>query len=290
MKDEVMEVEEIDADEDAAEVESIEDDLEYDEDGNVLLPDDDEEGDEEGEAADVEEEDEEDADEDDGDEEEPAAAEDDSDDEEDAADDQPAPESDEVKDLRARLATLEKQAADTLKKLGAKEQADVMKGLAELAAEADGLTADEYQQKRAEEERKQQAENLLKMMEFEKVAAADLAELKSHYPELSKLSHVRDLPDDVRGKFAKYRELGLPAKEAYAAANPDGIRTNVAEAVKKQTKPTGGKEHLRSSVPKRSTGDAVNMSRAELAEWREMFPHKSDREIMKLYKQTAEKE
>lgn len=276
MEDEVMELdEELDEAEDAEEVEAIEDELEYDEDGNIVIPEE-EETDESGTDEDIE---------DDGE---------DAEEEEDGSgDDAPTAtatdDSAEVKALRAELAALKRQSADTLKRLGAKEQTDVMKGLAELAAEADGLTEDEYNRQREEEDRRRDAEYLLKQVEFERKAAADLVELKSAYPELATLSHVRDLPAEVRDKFARYRDLGLPAKDAYAAANPDGIRNNVATAVKRQ-KADNGKGHLRASTPKASGGPGVTMSRAELAEWREMFPGKSDKAIRKLYKETAEKE
>ena len=295
MKDEVLEIDEADEAEDADtvdEAETEEDDLEYDEDGNIVIPEDEEdneqpEEEEDGEDAEA---DEDEGEDDDG--EKQPADDDGQDDEEEKPAEKPEakPDDGENARLKARVAELESQAKDTLKRLGAKEQSDVLKGLAELAAEAEGLSTEDYQKQRAEADRKEQAESLLLMVEFEKVATADLSELKSHYPELRNLDHVRNLPDGVREKFAKYRDMGLPAKDAYAAANPDGIRNNIAEAVKKQEKTDSGKSHLRSSVPKRSTDSSVTMSRAELAEWREMFPHKSDREIMRLYKQTAEKE
>ena len=94
---------------------------------------------------------------------------------------------------------------------------------------------------------------------------------------------MRELPDEVKAKFGAFRNKGLSAKEAYAAANPDGIRTTVATAVKKQAQ-HDSKAHLKSSVPKSSKDTGVKMTRSELAEYREMFPHLSDKEINDLYK------
>ena len=113
----------------------------------------------------------------------------------------------------------------------------------------------------------------------------DLKELHAAYPETQKYKHIRDLPDGVRQEFGKYRDLGLSAKKAYAAANPDGIRTDTATAVKKQVQ-HASKDHLKSSVPKPSKSDGVSMTKAELAYWRETFPGKSDAEIKRLYKQS----
>lgn len=278
MKDEVIEMdEELDEEAEESEEES-DDDLTYDEDGNIVI-------DEDEEADDDSDEDEEEADED----EEEEADEDDADADDGKETTPPANDNDEVARLRARIDELERQGRDTLKRLGASEQTDVMKGLAELAAEAEGLTPEEYANQQHEQERKAEAERLLKQVEFERKAAADLVELKSNFPELASLNHVRDLPTDVRDRFARYRDLGLSAKEAYAAANPDGIRQNVATAVKRQGS-ADSKKHLKSSVPRAGGDSGVSMTRQELAEWREMFPGRSDKYIMRLFKETAEKE
>lgn len=190
-----------------------------------------------------------------------------------------------------RLADLERQARDTLKKLGVelKDGDDIQKALAEVAAEADGVTLDEYLKKTEEETKKEEANKLLQKLEFEKMIAADLADLQREYPETRTFKSVLDMPKDILAKFGKYRDLGLSAKEAYAAANPDGIRTNVAEAVKKKGA-QDNKSHLRSAVTKRSHDNGVKITRAELEEWRSMFPRKSDKEIYRLYKQTLDKE
>ena len=197
---------------------------------------------------------------------------------------EPDPRDAEIESLRKRLQKLESQSKDTLKKLG-KNSDDIVEGLIELAAEVDNQTPAEYKEKREKEERELNARRMLQNQMFEVKAASDLKELHDAYPETQKYKHVRELPDGIRQKFGKYRDLGLSAKEAYAAANPDGIRTDTATAVKKQAQ-HASKDHLKSSVPKPSKSDGVSMTKAELAYWRETFPGKSDAEIKRLYKQS----
>ena len=197
---------------------------------------------------------------------------------------EPDPRDAEIESLRKRLQKIESQSKDTLKKLG-KNSEDIIEGLIELAAEVDDQTPAEYKEKREKEERELAARQMMQNQLFEAKAASDLKELHDAYPETQKYKHIRDLPDGVRQEFGKYRDLGLSAKKAYAAANPDGIRTDTATAVKKQVQ-HASKDHLKSSVPKPSKSNAVSMSKAELAYWKELFPDKSTAEIQKIYKET----
>jgi hypothetical protein len=253
-------------DESEEETEDGTDDVEFDEDGNLVLNDDEESEEEEAEE------------EDEG---KPA---------EDQKEEKPK-ESTPTDTSTKRLADLERQAKDTLKKLGVelKDGDDIQKALAQLAAEADGVTLDEYLKKAQEETQKEEATKLLQKLEFEKMAAADLAELQREFPETRAYKSIMDMPEAILAEFGRYRDLGIPAKKAYAAANPDGIRTNVAEAVKKKSA-QDNKSHLRSAVTKRSHDNGVKITRAELEEWRSLFPRKSDKEIYRLYKQTLDKE
>ena len=189
-----------------------------------------------------------------------------------------------IEELTKKLQKLESQSKDTLKKLG-KNSEDIIEGLIELAAEVDNQTPAEYKEKRDKEMQEQAAKDQIRNQIFEAKAALDLKELHAAYPETQKYKHVRELPEGIRQKFGRYRDLGLSAKEAYAAANPDGIRTDTATAVKKQVQ-HASKDHLKSSVPKPSKSDGVSMTKAELAYWRETFPGKSDAEIKRLYKQS----
>ena len=247
--------------------------FEYDEDGNIVIPDATEE-DAEEDLEEIEE---------DVEDSTPGTAEDETPSKTDDAQDA---ENARVRELEARLERLQAQAKDTLKKLGV-ETDDALAGLTRLAAEADGVTPAEYAKRQAQEKTLAQARQLLQQTEFEKKASADLAALHAAYPDTRQYSNIRDIPNLKR--FGDLRDLGLSPKEAYAAANPDGVRTNVADAVKKQSL-ADTKGHLRSAVPRGSHDTAPKMSRSELAQWRDIFPDLSDKEILKLYRQTEDKE
>lgn len=274
-----------DLEEDTADVENDatddgdeDDEFEYDEDGNIIIPDvveDDEEGEEDDETVDEEGETDNSDESEDSDEEEGVAEPDNAQDEKDAR----------IAQLEAELSKFKAQGKETLSKLGVKSD-DVMEGLVSLAAEADGVTPQEYIQKKTSAERDAQARALLQQQEFEKLAAADLAELHAAYPETKQYTHIRNLPDDIKKKFGRFRDAGLSAKEAYAAANPDGIRSQVATAVKKKSL-HDSKSHLRTAVPKGSKDDGIVMPKKDMAYWRELFPRMSDKEIRSLYKSTA---
>jgi hypothetical protein len=264
-----------DVEDDATDDGDEDDEFEYDEDGNIIIPDvvdDDEEDDDtvdkEGEPDDSDESE-------DSDEPEDVAEPDNAQDAKDAR----------IAQLEAELRKIRSQGKETLSKLGVKSD-DVMEGLVSLAAEADGITPQEYLQKKSAEEMDAQGRALLQQQAFEKIAAADLAELHAAYPETKQYTHIRNLPDDIKMKFGRFRDAGLSAKEAYAAANPDGIRTQVATAVKKQSL-HDSKSHLRTTVPKGSKDNSIVMPKSELARWRDYFPDKSDKEIIALYKSTA---
>lgn len=183
--------------------------------------------------------------------------------------------------LRRKLAALESQAKDTLEKLGVRD-GDVTSGLVKLAAEASDETPEAYLKKKAERDRTLDAVRLLQTTEFNKKAAADLLAVQAAYPETKKFSSIKDIPNFKR--FGELRDMGLSPKEAYIAANPDGARNAVAAATKRQAL-DGTKDHLKSSVSKRTKDTSTRMPRATLLEWRNMFPGYSDKEIAKLYKE-----
>ena len=232
------------------------DDLEYDENGEIIIPD---ETAEETSSEDVE------------NKEEPKEPE--RDDPKDAT----------IAELRRELEDLKAQGRDTLKKLGVDTE-DVMDGLVHLAAETDGDSKEEYLRKRDEARAKAAAEAAADQATYEQIAAQDLAELQAKYPETKAYKHVKDMPAEILSEYAKYRDLGLSAEKAYAAANPDGIRQSVATSVKREV---SGKEHLQSNVPKGSKSSAVKITAAQMEEWRGYFPGKSDKEIAALFRKTA---
>ncbi len=191
-----------------------------------------------------------------------------------------------IAELEQELKALKAQGKDTLTKLGAKETSDVLKGLEELSAEADDIPVEEYRKKKAASEQDEAARRLYQETEFKKKMAADLAEVQKFYPETQGMKMITEISNFA--SFGKFRDLGLTPKEAYAAANPDGVRASVAKSVKQQLL-NGTKNHLRSAVPKGSKDNSITMSSKTLAEWRDLFPDKSDKEIVALYKQSYNK-
>ena len=260
------------------------DEFEYDENGDIIIPDVDEDVEENAEdgVGDVAEEvDEEEAE----GEETPVEAEEDDDAGKDTKEDAKTAENEELVRLRALVKDYETRGKDALEKLGVKND-DVLKGLLQIAAEAEDKTPEEYAAELQKKRRMEEAMELLKRTEFEKMASADLAGLKQIYPELKDVNSIFDIPNFKR--FGELRDKGLSIKEAYSAANPDGIRRNVADAVTRQNL-NESKSHLKSNVPKGTKDNSLHMSREELTSWREMFPKMSDSEIIKLYRKTADK-
>lgn len=258
------------------------DEFEYDDDGNIIIPDviEDEDQDEDGDddAADTD-----DDTDDEGD---------DGSDDEDKEPKEPEakPEGKDEKDaqneaLKKELDALKAQAADTLAKLGVKSD-NVLEGLEKVAAESDDLSLDDYRKKKAESQRDDAARKLLQQTEFEKKMLFDFAEIQREFPETRGLKSLREIEN--LAKFGRFRDLGLSPKEAYAAANPDSVRKNVAAATKQQSL-NETKAHLKSAVPAGSKDDGIAISKKELKEWRDLFPNLSDKEISKLYKESAKK-
>ena len=267
--------------------EDQDDEFEYDEEGNIVIPDVefDPEEDELGEDTEEETPEEEPEEEgEDGESEEVTAEEQKEKETPEEATTEPDPRDTEIADLKARLKAIESQAKATLKTIGVEEE-DALAGLVKVAADAENKTPEQYNAEKAKKENDEIARNMLRNQLFEAKAAADLKELHAAYPETKQYKHLREMPPEILKTFGAQRDAGFSVKQAYAAANPDGIRKEVATSVKKQAQ-HDSKAHLKSSVPKPSKPDAIAMSKAELADWREMFPGMSDAEIRKLYKQS----
>ena len=260
------------------------DEFEYDDDGNIIIPDviEDEDQDEDGDddAADT---DDDTDDEDEGD---------DGSDDEDKEPKEPEakPEGKDEKDaqiesLKKELDALKAQSADTLAKLGVKSD-NVLEGLEKVAAESDDMSLDEYRKKKAESQRDDAARKLYQQAEFEKKMQSDFEEIQREFPETRGLKSLREIEN--LAKFGRFRDLGLSPKEAYTAANPDSVRKSVAAATKQQSL-NETKAHLKSAVPAGSKDDGIVISKKELREWRDLFPNLSDKEISKLYRESAKK-
>lgn len=260
------------------------DEFEYDDDGNIIIPDviEDEDQDEDGDddAADT--------DDDMDDEDEGEGGSDDEDKETPKPETQPEGKDEkdaQIEALTKELDALKAQSADTLAKLGVKSE-NVLEGLEKVAAESDDMSLDEYRKKKAESQRDDAARKLLQQAEFEKKMLSDFAEIQREFPETRGLKSLREIEN--LAKFGRFRDLGLSPKEAYAAANPDSVRKSVAAATKQQSL-NETKAHLKSAVPAGSKDDGIAISKKELREWRDLFPNLSDKEISRLYRESAKK-
>lgn len=280
----------------------VDDDLELDDNGDIIIPEDDEDdGDDENERESDEEpdedadetpdEDDEDADEDgeqdaqgedaDGGEDAPA---------EKATVTEPAHKEPDAKDARIaalerELAAIRSQSRETLNRLGVTE-GDELSGLVKLAAEAEGKTEEEYLRQKQERDRAAEAVKLMQQTKFNAKIAADLAEVQAAYPDAKAYASVKDFPNFK--EFGRLRDLGLSPKQAYIASHPDAVRQNVAAATRQQSL-NDTKRHLKPAVSKASRDNTITMTKKELAECRDLFPGMSDREIMKLYRDTKSK-
>jgi hypothetical protein len=171
---------------------------------------------------------------------------------------------------------------DLLKAMGIEEE-DIDAGLIRLAADTKGVTPEQYGKDLDDTIKSEEAQRMYRQVMMERMAAADMNELHSLFPETKDITKLEDVPNCRR--YAELRDMGLSVKEAYSAANPEGRREAVANSVKQQMI-NASKSHLKSNVPVASKDTGVKISRAEMNQMREMFPDKSDKELIALYKKT----
>lgn len=138
--------------------------------------------------------------------------------------------------------------------------------IAPPSAEAEGETmADAYEAPEATSEEGCEED----YVDYSELAARDIEEIHSRFPESRHISTVHSLDNPER--YAELRDLGLSAYEAYLATQtPRKMRDNRA--------------HLTGSVPKGASGPAVSLSISELDSMRDVFGALSDSEIQSLYK------
>lgn len=259
------ESEEFDTDTNDDEENDIE--FEYDDDGNIIIPENTEDSDEEEEAEEAEE---------------PEKTEEDPEKEEPKEDPKAKEEYNKLKEQYEYLLALGK---DALAKLGVKES-DVVKGLAELAAETDDKHPEEYLKEFNSKREADIAKEKLARLEFAERARKDLEIIHKEFPETHIYKDLREIPNIA--KIAKYLDLGIPADEAYAAANSRAVREAGANSAKQKAL-NDNKSHLKSKVPVSSTDTSVKMSRSEIESYMEMFPDLSKKQIAELYGKVTKK-
>ena len=195
-------------------------------------------------------------------------------------------------DLAAENERLKREAQSTedlvravLTALGA-DTKDIKAGLAALAGEAKGKTAEQFiaEHNEAREIEKLKAES--RERQAKAIREADLAQIKAAYPTVD-LDDITKI--DNYKRFGELRMAGLTAAEAYAATNPTAIKLTGVESGKRQASAVKGtKDHLRSKATRRS-GTATSLSDGEMREWRDLFPGKSDEELNKLARRANDK-
>lgn len=187
-----------------------------------------------------------------------------------------------VEDREKKLTEREAIIRDALKAMGIEED-DIDKGLAQLAADAKGVTVEEYTKKRAEAIKQAEAQRVYREVMLKKMIDSDMNALHSLFPETKSITKFEEIPNARR--YAELRDLGLNPKEAYSAANPEARREAVAASVKQQAI-NASKSHLKSNVPIGAKDNSVKISKSEMEMYREMFRGKTDQEIIALYKKT----
>ncbi|MBQ8372039.1 MAG: hypothetical protein IJX38_03775 [Clostridia bacterium] len=193
----------------------------------------------------------------------------------------------EIAKLRRQLAERDAQIKDTLKSLGADENEGIA-GLERLAAEAAEIPVEEYRKQKAERMQREEAMRLVQKQKFDEKIRADLAAVQQAYPETKQYKSVFEFPNFA--KFSRYRDLGLPPDEAYIATNSQGVMTSVAGAAQQQARNLSNtKDHLRSNVPVGSKDKSITITKKQMAEYKDLFPDMSDKEIVALHKKTMKK-
>ena len=101
---------------------------------------------------------------------------------------------------------------------------------------------------------------------------ADLAELKSEFPELAGVESLTDVEGATR--YGALRDLGLTPAEAYKATRVTPVRHNT-------------RSHLSSAVPRMAASPRDCISREELRTMRGIFGDLSDADLNRLYKKVS---
>ena len=110
--------------------------------------------------------------------------------------------------------------------------------------------------------------------DYSEVEKADVAELKSTFPELEELNSITELKNPMR--YAALRDLGLSPKEAYLAT----------EETRRPAR-YNNRSHLVGAVPAQSYGNYLSMTKNELESARQIFGDLSDAELQRLYKKVT---
>ena len=123
-----------------------------------------------------------------------------------------------------------------------------------------------------EEDGLKEAEVGEESVDYEKLAAEDLAEIKRLDPSYAPAAHLGELP--FARRFAELRDLGLSVKEALAAASPRFERGD-------------GRNHLRAVAPRGARAAEGMLDRDSMKEAKLLFGNLSENEINALYRRVT---
>jgi hypothetical protein len=193
------------------------------------------------------------------------------------------PRDEEIERLNREIRKRDFQIKETLKALGEDENKGI-DGLEAIAAEASDQTLEEYREAKNKREQEEIQKSNDRAVKLDALKRADLAAVQAAYPEAKKYARVDDFPNFKR--FAELRDMGASPEEAYMATHGSAVVSTAVKATKQTTLNHQNKDHLRSSAPKPAKDTSVKISRAELQDLRDLFPNMRDAEIIKLYKKT----
>lgn len=109
-------------------------------------------------------------------------------------------------------------------------------------------------------------------VDYERLAAEDLAEIKRLDPAYAPASHLGELP--FARRFAELRDLGLSVKEALAASAPRFDRYD-------------DRAHLRAVTPRGTRAPEGTLDRDRMKEAKLLFSGLSESEINALYRRVS---
>ena len=164
-------------------------------------------------------------------------------------------------------------ALELLSSIGAKDVEDPVKALKYLSAMAQGITPEEYEKRQAAKAK------------WDEQAKLDIDAIHEAFPETKIYKTLHDLPNKQKfGQLMDNKKTKLTAVEAFAASHPDIVLAHKNLGGRGKSALADTKAHIQSSVPKGAKDNGISISKKELAEYRDMFPDLSDKEIERLYK------
>ena len=108
-------------------------------------------------------------------------------------------------------------------------------------------------------------------IDYESLIKEDIAQLKSEFKELHRLTDITELDNPLR--YAALRDMGLSPREAYLATS--------------RRRQNNTRAHLSAAAPKSASSPGGAMSEVEMASARELFSDMSDDDIRKLYRKVT---